>query len=149
VRDLDGLHSRIESKDSVKSYLKNLNYILDNGAKISFQIERKSDTMKNIEYTNKYTVAELFPDENPENALKRELKTLTVENYMRTVKDTRFSNRSEMREFGKVYDGHGDVYIKIRVELLSRENNGNHNTFVMSFHFAERPFSQNDFPYKN
>lgn len=149
ARDLDGLHSRIESKDSVKSYLKNLNYILDNGAKISFQIERKSDTMKNIEYTNKYTVAELFPDENPENALKRELKTLTVENYMRTVKDTRFANRSEMREFGKVYDGHGDVYIKIRVELLSRENNGNHNTFVMSFHFAERPFSQNDFPYKN
>lgn len=70
VRDLDGLHLRIESKDSVKSYLKNLNYILDNGAKISFQIERKSDTMKNIEYTNKYTVAELFPDENPENALK-------------------------------------------------------------------------------
>lgn len=68
---------------------------------------------------------------------------------MRTVKDTRCPKKSEMREFGKVYDGHGDVYIKIRVELFSNENNGNHHTFVMSFHFAEKPFGENDFPYKN
>lgn len=39
-----------------------------------------------------------------------------------------------MREFGKVYDGKGDVYIKVRVELLSEY--GNHTTFVMSFHYA-------------
>lgn len=141
--------SRIETKFEVQSYLSNLKYSLDNGATITFQINRKVDDIREIKYTNKYTVAELFPDESPENALKRELKTLTVENYMRTVKDTRFQNRSEMREFGKVYEGHGDVYIKIRVELLSQGNNGNHHTFIMSFHFAEKPFSNNDFPYKN
>lgn len=141
--------SRIESKEEVKDYLTKLNYLLENGAKITFQIERKVDTMKDTKFTNKYTVAELFPNENPENALRRELKKLTVENYMRTVRDIRFPKRSEMREFGKVYDGYGDVYIKIRVELFSQENNGDHHTFVMSFHFAEKPFHENDFPYKD
>lgn len=146
---MDNFSSRIETKKEVNSYLANLRYSLDNGAGITFQIERKVDDMRAIQYTNRYTVAELFPNENPEEALRQELKTLAVENYMRTVKDKRFPNKSEMREFGKIYEGHGDVYIKIRVELFSKENNGNHHTFVMSFHFAEKPFGENDFPYKN
>ena len=72
-----------------------------------------------MKHTNQFTVADLFPDENPVSALKRELQTLSVEEYMQTVKDLRYPKRSEMREFGKVYDGKGEVYIKIRVELLS------------------------------
>lgn len=143
------LLARIETKDEVKNYLTNLKYMLDNGATITFQSTRKVDRNRDVKYTNKYTVGELFPKEIPEVALKRELKTLTVENYMRTVKDINRPNKSEMREFGKVYSGYGDVYIKIRVELFSKETNGNHQTFVMSFHFAERPFSDSDFPYKN
>ena len=99
-------------------------------------------------YTNKYTVAYLFPDENPKNALKRELKKLTVQEYLRTVKDRRFPNRSEMREFGKVYNSNEEIYIKIRVELLGKLGFGNHTTFVMSFHFAEKPFSEEIFPYR-
>ena len=77
---------------------------------------------------------------------QRELLTLSVEEYMQTVKDLRFPNRSEMREFGKVYNGTEDVYIKIRVELLGLD--GNTTTFVMSFHFAEKPFTTDMFPYK-
>lgn len=65
---------------------------------------------------------------------------------MKTVKDTRFLKRSEMREFGKVYNGTEDVYIKIRVELLGLY--GNTTTFVMSFHFAEKVFTPEMFPYK-
>lgn len=149
MRVLSDSISRIETKFQVDSYLANLRHSLDNGAKITFQEIRQVDDRRDVKFTNKYTVAELFPDENPTDALRRELKTLTVENYMRTVKDTRCPKKSEMREFGKVYDGHGDVYIKIRVELFSKENNGNHHTFVMSFHFAEKPFGKNDFPYKN
>ena len=80
------------------------------------------------------------------SALKRELRELTVEEYLQTVKDLRFPKRSEMREFGKVYDGKGDVYIKIRVELLSAY--GNHTTFVMSFHYSEIPFIPEMFPYR-
>ena len=137
--------ARIESEIEVQSYLQDLRFALVHGAQVSFQAERKVDQNRDIKYTNQCTVADLFPNENPVDALKRELQTLTVEEYMQTVKDLRFPKRSEMREFGKVYSGKGDVYIKIRVELLSAY--GNHTTFVMSFHYAEIPFTPEMFPY--
>ena len=138
--------TRIETEFEVRSYLQNLRYALEHNAKVTFQIERQVDQNRDQRYTNQYTVADLFPDENPVSALKRELLTLTVEEYMQTVKDLRFPKRSEMREFGKVYDGKGDVYIKLRVELLSEY--GEHTTFVMSFHYAEIPFTPDMFPYR-
>ena len=138
--------TRIESELEVRSYLQDLRYALEHNAKVTFQIERQVDQNRDQRYTNQYTVADLFPDENPVSALKRELQTLTVEEYMQTVKGLRFPKRSEMREFGKVYDCKGDVYIKIRVELLSAY--GDHTTFVMSFHYAEIPFTPDMFPYR-
>lgn len=137
---------RIESELEVQAYLQNLRYALNNGAQVSFQAERQVDQDRDVRYTNRFTVADLFPNENPVDALKRELQTLTIEEYIKTVKDLRYPKRSEMREFGKVYNGKGDVYIKIRVELLSEY--GNHTTFVMSFHYAEIPFISEMFPYK-
>ena len=106
--------ARIESEIEVQSYLQDLRFALVHGAQVSFQAERKVDQNRDIKYTNQFTVADLFPNENPVDALKRELQTLTVEEYMQTVKDLRFPKRSEMREFGKVYSGKGDVYIKIQ-----------------------------------
>ena len=142
----DNTKSRIESKLEVNTYLQKLKYALDHDAQITFQARRLVDKQRDEKYTNQYTIDTLFPDENPVDALKRELKTLTVEEYMKTVQDLRFPKRSEMREFGKVYNGMQDVYIKIRVELLGL--NGNTTTFVMSFHFAEKPFTTDMFPYK-
>ena len=138
--------ARIESELEVKAYIQDLKFSLNNGAQIDFQVKRVVDEKRDEKYTNQYTVNRLFPDENPVDALKRELLTLSVEDYMRTVKDTRFLKRSEMREFGKVYNGTEDVYIKIRVELLGLY--GNTTTFVMSFHFAEKAFTPGMFPYK-
>lgn len=138
--------SRIESEAEIKLYIQKLNYALDNGARLTFQERRLVDENREERYINKYTVAELFPDEDPVVALKRELRKLTVEEYIKTVKDLRFPNRSEMREFGKIYNGKDEVYIKIRVELLGIY--GEMMTFVMSFHFAEKPFTQEYFPYK-
>ena len=138
--------ARIESEIEVKSYLQDLKYALQHGAELSFQEERMVDKQRDKKFTNRYTVADLFPNEDPKAALRRELQKLTVEEYMRTVKDTRFKNRSEMREFGKVYNGTDDVYIKIRVELLSAY--GNHTTFVMSLHYAMIPFTDDMFPYR-
>ena len=137
---------RIESEIEVKAYIQNLQYALNNGAKIDFQIKRKVDDKREEKYTNKYTVDTLFPNEDPVVALKRELLTLSVEDYILTKKDIRFPKRSEMREFGKVYNGNEDVYIKVRVELLGMY--GQATTFVMSFHFAEKPFTSETFPYK-
>lgn len=139
-------NARIESELEVKAYIQNLKFALNHGAKIEFQINRRVDKQREERYTNQYTVNALFPDENPVDALRRELMALTVENYMRTVRDFRFPNRSEMREFGRTYGGKDDVYIKIRVELLGEY--GNVTTFVMSFHFAERAFKPDMFPYK-
>lgn len=142
--DKDNL--RIESKLEITSYIQNLKYALEHGARINFQAKRAVDENRNEKYTNQYTVQKLFPDENPVDALKKELLTLSVENYIKTVKDIRFPRRSEMREFGKVYNGQDDVYIKIRVELMGEF--GSHTTFVMSFHFAEQPFTSDMFPYR-
>ena len=32
---------------------------------------------------------------------------------------------------------------------MNPDNANNHTTFVMSFHFAEKPFKNEDFPYLN
>lgn len=143
---VDETKARIESELEVKAYIQDLKFALNNGAKIDFQAKRCVDDNRDEKYTNQYTVNTLFPDENPVEALRRELLTLTVEDYMQTVKDLRFPKRSEMREFGKVYHGKDDVYIKIRVELLGTY--GNTTTFVMSFHYAEKAFKPEMFPYR-
>lgn len=51
-----------------------------------------------------------------------------------------------MREFGKIYNGKDEVYIKIRVELLGMY--GSPTTFVMSFHFDEKTFMSDMFPHR-
>ena len=139
-------NARIESELEVKTYIQELKFALNNGAQINFQAKRRVDENREEKYTNQYTINTLFPNENPVDAIKRELLTLSVEDYMQTVKDMRFPKRSEMREFGKVYNGTDDVYIKIRVELLGIY--GNTTTFVMSFHYAERAFMPEMFPYR-
>lgn len=64
--------SRIESKLEVNSYLQDLRYALQHNAKITFQAERRVDQNRDQKYTNKFTVADLFPDENPAAAIRRE-----------------------------------------------------------------------------
>ena len=139
-------NARIETELEVRAYIQNLKLALNSGAKLDFQVRRRVDEERDERFTNQYTVNTLFPDENPVDALKRELLSLSIEDYMQTVRDIRFPNRSEMREFGKVYNGKDDVYIKIRVELLGEY--GETTTFVMSFHFAEKAFIPEMFPYR-
>jgi hypothetical protein len=140
------LQQRIETEEEVQSYIEKLRYALSHGAEISFQQDRRVDQERDERYTNRFTVSDLFPDENPADVLREELKTLHAGEYIHTVKDHRFPKRSDMRVFGRRYHGADDVYIKIRVELLSAA--GNHTTFVMSFHYAMMPFSEEQFPYR-
>ena len=86
--------ARIESELEVKAYIQDLKFALNNGAQIDFQAKRLVDEKRDEKYTNQYTVNKLFPDENPVDALKRELLTLSVEDYMQTVKDIRFPKRN-------------------------------------------------------
>ena len=138
---------RIEDKEAVEKFLTDLKYALAHRATLIFQEARMVDANRDIRHTNRFTVADLFPDEDTREVLSRELKSLTVKDYLRTVEDAKFPNRGEMREFGKVYDGGAEVYIKVRVELLNPLYGGKHTIFVMSFHYAETPFAQERFPY--
>ena len=63
-----------------------------------------------------------------------------------TVKRPTISQKSEMREVGKVYNGMGDVYIKIREELLSAY--GDQTTFMIAFHYVEISFTLDLFLYR-
>lgn len=139
---------RIESKLEVQTYLDRLKYaIKDDSVKINFLRNRKVDEERDKKYTNRYTVSKLFPYEDEVDVLKRELASLTVEEYIETVKDIAFPKKSEMRVFGKQYSGE-DVYIKIRVELINIEHaSGGSYILVMSFHFSERDFKESDFPH--
>lgn len=138
----------IESKMEIKTLLDRIKYAIDAGASIRFQGERKIDKTRDIRHTNNYTIGYLFPNENPANVLKRELKLLTVQDYLGTVEDSKYPQRGKMHEFGKVYNATDEIYIKLRVVLMGEMGIGQHTTFVMSFHFAEKPFSEERFPYK-
>ena len=81
---------RIETKVEVEAFLQNISYALDNKAQIEIQQYRSSDCKRDERFTNTYTISNLFPDENPVVALKRELRTLTVGEYIKTVKDLDF-----------------------------------------------------------
>ena len=139
---------RVEAEFDVYTYLDGLKYSIKAGnAKLQFQQDRAVDSMRDERFTNRFTVANLFPNDDPVDALKRELLKLEVEHYIETVKDTKFPKKAEMRVFGMRYSD--DVYIKIRVELMKSDMSGiNNGVFVMSFHYAEHPFTANQFPYK-
>lgn len=137
--------SKIETKTEVQGYIQNLIYSLEHGAHIDFQPVRRIDAERGIKYSNKFTIEDLFPNEDPLTALKREIQKLKVEEYIRTVKDLKHPKRSEYREFGRVFPEKGDVYIKIRVEVINYY--GGQTVFVMSFHYAFEPLANEYFPY--
>lgn len=62
--------SRVESELEIKSYIQNLKYALDHGARIHFQAHRRVDEQRDVHYTNSYTIAKLFPDESPADVLR-------------------------------------------------------------------------------
>lgn len=131
-----------KSKEEVEAYLSKLAYALsDQNTWIDFQEERFVDRDRESQYTNVYTIAELFPDESPREVLRRELSLLKVHEYIETVKDIRYPKRSELWVFGKKYNNR-DVYIKFRVEIVQRNQ-----IFILSFHFSTVPFSEIPFPF--
>lgn len=138
---------KTETKEDILAFITNIRYCIESGdCKISFQFDRKNDANKDVRFTNRYTINDLFPNENPLDIMKRELVRLKSENYIETIKDLDFPDKSDLRVFGKRYSN--DVYIKIRAELLSKILSGNNMIFVLSFHFSQYPFGDKTFPFK-
>ncbi len=125
-----------KNRQDVEAYLAKLAYALrDESVRIEFQKDRYVDGNRPKNYTNVYTIAELFPDASLIDVFRRELSSLRVQEYIETVKDIKYPKRSEFWVFGKKYDGK-NVYIKFRVEIVQRTH-----IFIMSFHFSEIPFA--------
>ena len=132
----------VKTVNEVETYLAKLKYALSlDNTIIEFQESRQADFARMIQHTNKYTIAELFPNESAKLVIKEELKKLKTTEYIETVKDTKFPKRSDFWIFGKVYNSK-NVYIKFRVEIFERNR-----IFVLSFHFSEWPFEKKDFPF--
>ena len=82
---------RIEKKLDVSTYLDRLKYALSNGqAKIQFQHDRLVDNQRESKFTNRFIIADLFPDEDEVLTLKRELNLLNILDYIETVKEEDF-----------------------------------------------------------
>ncbi len=133
----------IFTKEEVETYLARVRYALkDKNTKVSLQTNREVDRGRDIRFTSQFTISNIFPDEDPTDVLKREIGTLSVENYMYSLKDKRHENRSDFYVFAKIYDDF--VYIKFRVELISIKGA---YIFVMSFHYSDKPIDNSCFPY--
>ena len=141
---------RIETRFEVQTFIDQLKYALVvQKATLKFQRNRRVDDNRHIKYTNAYTVETLFPDDDILITLKQELLTLKVSNYIQTVRDYRYPNLNEMRVFGKCY-GNEEVYIKLRVELLSmRRARFDCHILILSFHFTDKKFNKDTFPYRD
>lgn len=73
------LESRIEDKLEVQTYIDRLQYaIINNSAKIEYQVNRRVDNNRDLMYTNKYTIGRLFPNESPVKALKRVISLIEL-----------------------------------------------------------------------
>lgn len=133
----------VESKRDALTFLDQLKFALkQKSTRIQFQEKRYVDHIRNQRYTNTYTIARLFPNDDKITALKRELEKLDISEYIETDKDKHFPNRSDWRVFGRKY-GDEEVFIKFRVELIPDAY-----VFIMSFHFSAVSFRTLVFPYK-
>ena len=93
-----------QTRDEVEAYLAKLRYALaDKNTSIQFVEQRFVDVNRSKKYSNAFTVAKLFPDKPAEKILRDELASLRAEEYIETVKDTRFSKKSEICVFGRKY----------------------------------------------
>lgn len=142
-------NTRIETKFEVETFLAQLNYQLTRGAQLNLIEDRNVDKDRNLKFTNRYTIAELFPDEKPVVALRRELLLVGVEHYLQTLTDIRYPQQKEWREFGKVYPENKEIYMKFRVVLLGTDKSRCEDyILVMSFHHSTVAFKNRTFPYR-
>ena len=137
--------SRNEQKFVVEHFLTEMKEALSSeSAQLYSQHHRKEDEAE----LHENIMSILFPNENETAVLKRELTGLTTEDYIETLKDKKFPNKSETRVFAKQYNGEF-VYMHVRVEMLEQEETGEpEQGLITSLHFCESELEVTDFPYK-
>lgn len=140
MKATDDQTKHIESLIAVQTYLDKLKHIINNNGKINFQKHKQSEKQKNIEFTNLYTVHDLFANQDIVEAIKQELKSLDVSNYLHTVTDIKYPQKPPLWVFCKKIKER-DVYIKIRTAIVEGF------ILVISFHYAAYTINKSDYPY--
>lgn len=137
--------SRIEQKFVVEHFLTEMKEALSSeSAQLYSQHHRKEDEAE----MHENIMSILFPNEDETAVLKRELTDLTMEDYIETLKDKKFPNKSETRIFAKQFNG-DYVFLHVRIELLEDPETGDtHQGLITSLHFCETELPMSDFPYK-
>lgn len=136
----------VEERSVVLAFLAKLKFMLESPrTRIHLDI-KKSDQYKPYEFTNRFTFADLFPNENPVDVLRRELSLLTISDYMHTAIDVINQKSPNYYVFAKKFGKY--VYIKVKIVVFNGSIPGQQDTMlVMSFHYAEFYIDDNSFQY--
>jgi hypothetical protein len=142
----DDIH-RTESIQDVRLFIDELRAVLSVKKSEIYLLEIKSSEAGRPKFmSNIATISELFPDEFPHIALRRELMKLSHQMYMHSMADMYFPLTASFHVFGMRY-GDKDVYIKLKIEFETDKSLKNGTVIVISFHYSTKKFSGSDFPY--
>lgn len=126
----------VEQKEAVDVYLCELKAALKNTSR-QFII-KKDSPLKDMEYRTDYTIATLFPDEQPKAALRRELGKLEIHEYIENRRDSNPKFIEPLWLFGRTYN-EKEVYIKLSMREEGCSKPKKYSVKNLSFHFAEFP----------
>src|SRR5690625_4872863 len=88
--------TRIEQKFVVEHFINEVKEaLLNDSTQLSTEQKREEDEAE----LHENIMSILFPNEDETTVLKRELANLTSEDYLETLKDKKFPNKSETRVF--------------------------------------------------
>lgn len=126
----------VDSEDNVEKHLQQLKELLkDPKCKLDI-LPRKKDEAEDDPYTTENTMQMLNYDSGD---VRRELLTLSTDDYIENMKDDRHPNTPDFRVFEKTLNGF-QIYIKEKI----RSTKG---VFCVSFHRAR--YHLKDRPYKS
>lgn len=140
--------ARIEQKFVVEHFISEVKEaLLNDSTQLSTEQKREEDEAE----LHENIMSILFPNEDETTVLKRELANLTSEDYLETLKDKKFPNKSETRVFAKKYD-EDYIFLHVRMEtLVQSESDETVKALIMSLHFRDEDDDEieiADFPYK-
>lgn len=117
----------IETKGAVRTFLAELNRILNDG-KSKVELYPRED--KEEQYTTEYCLTEL---NYTTDDVKIELKQLKDTDYVETCDDERNKKSNRYYVFKRIIQNR-EIYIKVKIKSYDKKV-----VLCMSFHFAEYP----------
>lgn len=130
---------RIEQKFVVQHFIEQLRETLRNEAlELFIQNEEEQDQEVDAEDLDQNALSVLFPNQDAAVVLTQGMRELAIGDYLETVKDKRFPNKSERRVFVKTI---ADQLLSVSVRLESDLA----QVYVEVSGFEE---SEADFPFK-